>query len=296
MSDAIIARIGALSCWQNEIHCEPLSGGITNQNFVVQDGEMRYAARICEDRRFLGIDRRNERLCQAAAHRVNVAPEVIHAEDGILVSRFIRGRTCGQEDLRDPDLLSRLAEVLRQLHDSCGYLTGELLFFCPFQTIRTYTETARALRAELPADIDDLVNDSRELSTQIERYRPTLCHNDLLPANIMDDGVKLKIVDWEYAGVGNPLFDLASVAANGGLTDEQQTALVTVYAGRAEPSLMRDLRILKTVSLLREALWAVVQTVKSSIDFDYAGYAASHCEAYRVARQRIFETDSTGGQ
>ncbi|MFP6764142.1 MAG: choline/ethanolamine kinase family protein, partial [Planctomycetaceae bacterium] len=274
MSDTVTARIRALPYWQGEIHCEPLSGGITNQNFVVQDGATRCVARVCEESRFLGIDRRNERLCQVAAHRADVAPEILYSEDGILISSFIHGRTFSQADVCDPDILRRLAGVLRRLHDSRDQLTGELLFFCPFQAVRTYTATARALRAELPADIDDLMDDARKLSSQTGRYRPTLCHNDLLAANIMDDGGQIRIVDWEYAGIGNPVFDLASVAANNGLTDKQQTALVVAYAGRADPVMMRELQILKTVSLLREALWAVIQTVKSPINFDYADYAA----------------------
>jgi len=295
MNDPVIARIRALSCWQREIHCEPLSGGITNQNFLVQDGETRSVVRVCEERLFLGIDRRNERLCQVAAHHAGVAPEVTHSEDGILVSRFVRGRTCSQNDMRDPNRLVRLAEMLRQLHDSRLQLTGELLFFCPFQTVRTYADTARTLRAGLPAGIDELVDDSSELSKQVDQYRPALCHNDLLPANIIDDDGQLQIVDWEYAGIGNPLFDLASVSANCGLTDEQQVVLVAAYAGRAEPAVIRELSILKTVSLLREALWAVIQSVKSRIDFDYGSYAARNCEAYREARERL-EINRSGGK
>lgn len=292
MGDAIIARIRSLSCWQNKVACEPLFGGMTNQNFIVRDGDTRFVARVCEDRRFLDIDRRNERLCQAAAHHAGVAPRVVHSENGILVSTFINARTCGCDDVCDPDVLSRLARVLRQLHDARDQLTGGLLFFCPFQTVRTYTQTAGALGASLPADIDDLVDDSRELSKQIGPYRPTLCHNDLLAANIMDDSEKLQIVDWEYAGIGNPVFDLASVAANSGLTDEQELTLVAAYAGRSDPEIVRELRILKTVSLLREALWAIIQTVKSALDFDYAEYAARNCEAYKEARKRLIETNT----
>ena len=251
---------------------------------MVHDGESQFVARICEDRRFLGIDRRNERVCQAAASQAGISPEVVHFQDGILVSRFVEATTLQDENLHDAAMLRRVADTLRQLHNQRDRLTGEMLFFCPFQTVRTYTATARKIQATLPDDIEELLNDSRRLSHQISVYQPTLCHNDLLAANIMDDGDKLWLVDWEYAGIGNPLFDLASVAANCRLNDEREAELIEAYLGSVAESIVRELHILKSVSLLREALWAVIQTVKSEIDFDYVKYATDNFEAYKRAR------------
>ena len=279
-----LERINSLSCWKNDITCQPLTGGITNQNFVVQDGASKFVARICTDRPFLGIDRRNERDCQAAASQAGISPEVVHFEDGILVSRFVEAKTLQDENLHDAAMLRRFADSLRQLHNQRDRLTGEMLFFCPFQTVRTYTATARNIQATLPDDIEELLDDSRRLSNHISDYQPTLCHNDLLAANIMDDGKKLWLVDWEYAGIGNPLFDLASIAANCRLNDEREAELIEAYFGSVLESIVRELQILKTVSLLREALWAVIQTVKSEIDFDYVKYATDNFDAYKRAR------------
>jgi thiamine kinase-like enzyme len=114
-----------------------------------------------------------------------------------------------------------------------------------------------------------------------------LCHNDLLPANILDDGNELWLVDWEYAGIGNPLFDLAGVSSNARLSDEAEAALLEAYAGPVDPRIRREVRILKTVSLLREALWSVIQTVTSRIEFDYERYTAANLAAYEEARRRL---------
>ncbi len=283
--DHRIQRIRSLGFWPGPITLiEPLSGGITNHNYLVRAGDDAFVARLCVALELLGIDRRNEIICQREANALGVAPAVVHHEDGVLVSEHLAARTLKPADLRDPTLIPRLARVLHRLHDGWDRLLGEVLYFSVFQTVRTYTVTARTLGARLPDDIDDLLEDARGLSRQIAPFVPVLCHNDLLPANILDDGRRVWLIDWEYAGVGHPLFDLAGVSANGQFDEPLDVALLAAYRGTstADPQDLRELRILKTISLLREALWSVIQTVASDIDFDYQGYADTNFLAYRV--------------
>src|SRR5581483_3768020 len=100
--------------------------------------------------------------------------------------------------------------ILRRLHGAWDALAGEVLYFCPFQTVRTYAQTAARLGAGMPHDVAAILEDARGLSRRIAPFRPVLCHNDLLSANLIDDGRRLWLVDWEYAGIGHPLFDLAN--------------------------------------------------------------------------------------
>ncbi len=146
-------------------------------------------------------------------------------------------------------------------------VTGLVLYFCPFQTIRTYAQTAVALNAQLPDDIEKLLDDARLLANQIGPFRPVLCHNDLLPANMITSAGRLWLVDWEYAGMGHPLFDLASVSANAGLSDDEEAALLQSYRGEIDPRELDLIRVFKAASLLREALWAVIQTATSELAF-----------------------------
>jgi thiamine kinase-like enzyme len=276
-------KIRSLSLWSGPIQLERLDGGITNRNYLVDDAGERFVARIGAELLILGVDRRNEAQCHRAAQSLGVAPPLIHGEDGVLVSRYIPSRTLDPASAREPGVVPRLAQLLRQLHDGWDGLIGELLFFCPFQASRTYVATARRLGAVLPADIDSMLETARRLSRTITPYTPTLCHNDLLPANILDDGNRIWIVDWEYAGMGNPLFDLAGVSANCGYSKEQEIALLESYRGDLRQQDLLELRVLKVASLLRDALWGVVQTAVSDLDFDYHAYASYHFEKYRSA-------------
>jgi thiamine kinase-like enzyme len=286
---AHVQRLASLDFWPGPITVEPLPGGITNVNYRVRAGTRAYVARLCVERLLLGIDRRNEVVCQRAAHGLGVAPEVIHHEDGVLISAHLDARTLDAAAVRDARFVPRMAAVLRALHEGWDRLTGEMLYFSAFQTVATYTRTARVLKAELPEDIDALLDDARFLARQVAPFVPVLCHNDLLAANILDDGRHVWLVDWEYAGVGHPLFDLASVSSNCGFSADQERALLVAYAGQVDPRSLRELRILKTVSLLREALWAVIQTVASEIAFDYVKYARDNFTAYRTARAALDE-------
>jgi thiamine kinase-like enzyme len=280
-------RLKALDFWQGPITAEPIPGGITNYNYRVRTSGRTYVARLCVEKPLLGIDRRNEVVCQRAAHACGVAPEVVHHEDGVLVSAHLDARTLTAESVRDPAFLPRLAATLRQLHDGWDGLTGEMLYFSAFQTVRTYARTARELKARLPVDVDELLDDARRLARLVAPFVPVLCHNDLLAANILDDGRRVWLVDWEYAGMGHPLFDLANASANCALPDPLERDFLEAYRGKVDPRDLRELRVIKTVSLLREALWAVIQTVASDLPFDYFKYADDNFAAYRAARAAL---------
>ena len=162
-----------------------------------------------------------------------------------------------------------------------------MLYFCPFQTVRTYVRNAAEIAARLPSDIAQILADSALLSRRIAPFRPALCHNDLLAANLIDADGRLWLVDWEYAGMGHHGFDLGNLSANARFTDEQDHELLTAYQGQFTPVHLAELRIFRAMSLLRESLWATIQTVASDIKFDYHHYAAENLEAYRQARSRL---------
>jgi thiamine kinase-like enzyme len=121
------------------------------------------------------------------------------------------------------------------------------------------------------------------------------CHNDLLTANFLDDGEGLRILDWEYAGMGDRFFDLANFAVNHELDADGESALLTSYFGEARPADAKHLRLLRFMSDFREAMWGVLQQGVSDLDFDFAEYAARHFERLRrTAASEPFRAALTG--
>jgi len=146
---------------------------------------------------------------------------------------------------------------------------------------------SKAREVRLPEGINELLEDARSLPRRIGPFLPALCHNDLLAANLIWSDGRLWLIDWEYAGMGHPLFDLASVAANAGLTDTQEQALLESYRGMIDSRELEEIRTFKLASSLREALWAVIQSVIYELSFDYLGYASRNFEAYRQWQDQL---------
>ena len=256
---------------------EVLGGGITNRNFkVVVDGGT-YVLRVGgKDTELLGIDRRAEHEASLAAAAVGVGPEVVAfvEPEGYLVTRFIEGEVVVPEALREPEPIRRVAQALRAVHAGPPIPAR----FDSFRVVEAYAATAAAHGVFVPQAYER----ARVTAAEVERARGPVperpCHNDLLTANFIDDGSRIRIVDWEYAGMGDVYFDLANFAVNNGLPAEETTELLCAYFGDAAPEHVRALTLMRFMSDFREAMWGVVQQALSDLEFDFAAYAQQHFE------------------
>jgi thiamine kinase-like enzyme len=253
-----------------------LGGGITNHNLKVElgDGET-YVLRIAgRDTALLGIDRGVEYEASLAAAAVGVGPEVIDyvQPEGYLVTRFIEGEIVPADSMREPATIRRVVAALRPVHQGPP-LPGR---FDSFSVVEEYRSTAFARGVSVPTEYVR----ARQIARQIERARGPIperpCHNDLLNANFIDDGTRIRIVDWEYAGMGDIFFDLANFAVNHDLDEKARSELLAAYFGELRPADVRALELMRFMSLFREAMWGVVQGAVSELDFDFGAYAQEH--------------------
>ena len=245
-----------------ELVLTALSGGITNRNFLVTpgDGDDRYVIRLGgNDTHLLGISREVEHAATVAAAGVGVGPEVVAfiRPEGYLVTRFITGDPVSLEQVHEP---FRIVEAYRALAISHGVSI-------PAAWDRAHEASRRIERAFLEAPIE---------------LRP--CHNDLLNANFIDDGQRIRIVDWEYAGMGDPFFDLGNFSVNHELSPEEDTWLIEAYDGEVRAPRLARLALMRVVSDFREALWGVLQQAISTLDVDFVAYANEHFERLSPAR------------
>ena len=256
---------------------EPLGGGITNRNFkVTVDGEA-FVLRIGgKNTELLGIDRRVEHKATLAAAALGVGPEVVDfvEPDGYLVTRFIAGRPLALEEIAAADTLAAVAATLRRVHDAPA-IPGR---FDSFRVVEEY----RRIAEEGGTSVPDAYADAKDVAAAIENARGSRplhpCHNDLLNANFIDDGERIRIVDWEYAGMGDRFFDLANFSINHELDGEANDRLLAAYFGELRDEDREALRLMRFMSDFREAMWGVVQQAVSELDFDFAGYAREHFE------------------
>jgi thiamine kinase-like enzyme len=276
------ASITALPCWSGTPSGTPLHGGLSNAIWRVTDAVGDHVVRLGRDYPFHHVDRAREVMVARAAHAAGFAPAVEYSAPGVMVTQFLTARTWSAEDLRaDP---ARVAVLLRRFHEEMPRRAeGAAFLFWPFHVIRDY------LRQLSPGDGAAPIAAWQALNNALESVQPPLPlvfgHHDLLPANILDDGQRLWLIDYEYAGFGTCLFDLAGAASNAGMTAEQARALLAAYLGRApDAALTRAFDAMQVASLLRETLWALVSARHlAAPGVDYAAYAADNAARLAAA-------------
>ncbi len=248
-----------------------LDGGLTNRNFRVTTEERDVVVRLSstEDSAVLAIDRDAEYTSSRLAAEAGAAPEVVEyvPEHHLLVVDYIDGHTFTEEDLHDSTNLRRTAEVCRTLHAADRFPTD----FNMFDVQRAYLATVQQRGFRLP-------DRYLEFAPKVEHIRSALavrdegtvpCNNDLLAANIIDDGQRLWLIDYEYAGNNDPCFELGNLASESHLSTDQLIELVTYYYGRELRHKIARARLLGLMSNYGWTLWASIQDATSSLDFDF---------------------------
>jgi thiamine kinase-like enzyme len=279
------ARAAALPIWKGPVEPRPLAGGITNTNFTVEDGGRRYVVRIGGDIPLHGVLRFNERAASEAAAAAGISPAVIHAEPGVLVLAFVEGRTLTPADIRERAMQKRILPLLRRAHrEMPDHLRGPMLAFWVFHVIRDYAHTIRDGGHRLAPLLDGWLATATRLERVVGRIDLVLGHNDLLAANFIDDGKRIWLVDWDYAGFNSPLFDLGGLASNSELAEADRLWLLEAYFDRpVDEELARQSRAMLTASLLREAMWSMVSELHSAIEFDFKAYTEENLARFERA-------------
>jgi thiamine kinase-like enzyme len=292
--DPLVERIRDMPLWFGSVDPEPLLGGITNKNFLVCDRGRRYVVRTGGDILVHGVVRTNELAATRAAHAAGIGPSVVYAEPGVMVISFIEGRTFTPDDVRNPANLPRLVDLIRRCHrDIALHLRGPAPMFWPFHVVRDYAHTLREGGSRHTGLLPDLLARADDLEKSVGQIDVVFGHNDLLAANILDDGQKLWLLDWEYAGFNSPLFDLGGLASNSEMPADLADTLVSTYFGRpVDADLRRKSAAMTAVSLLRETLWAMVSEIHSTVDFDYAAYTAENLARFEASYSQYKKLES----
>ncbi len=280
-----IRQIKALPCWAGDVSLTPLEGGITNLNFLAEDKEGRYAVRVGSDIPEHHVMRFNELSAMHAAYAAGVAPRVKYAEPSVTVLDFVDSHTLSSDDVRDNEMLPRIVDLVKRCHQEVPkHLRGPALIFWVFHVIRDYGATLRERESSYGALVDELVGHGNALEGAAGPFDIVFGHNDLLAANILDDGSRLWLIDYDYAGFNSPLFDLGGLASNNGLSEKQEALCLEQYfESPVTDDLLRRYSAMKCASLLRETMWSMVSEITSDLDFDYAAYTAENLETFRHA-------------
>lgn len=275
-------QIRELDFWKGGITLEPIEGGITNQNFVVTNHGQKFFVRMGNDIPLHGVMRFNELEASIAAAKVGLSPDVAYHAPGVLILNFIEGKTLTDTEIRQDAYLERILPMLHTCHrELAQQIRGPALIFWVFHVIRDYLGTLQNDGSRLSNMLLALQEKGAVLEAAVGSVDIVYGHNDLLAANFIDDGNRLWLIDWDYAGYNSPLFDLANLASNNGLTRDQEDWLLQHYFNAPISDQTRHgFEAMKCASLLRETLWSMVSEIHSQLDFDFVDYTRENLKRF----------------
>ena len=274
------SKIKSLPIWEGNIDIKPLDGGITNFNFLVKDSGKEVVVRLGSDIPEHLVYRSNEVTVSKAAYEIGVSPELIYNEPGVLVLDFIKSSTL--EPLTVRENLEKIIPVIKKIHNQIpNKLSGQPSIFWVFYVIKYYSNFLLKNKSSHSSLIPELLSKSNKLENLSSPREIVFGHNDLLAANFLDDGSKIWVIDWEYGGFNDPLFDIGGLASNNNFDLEMENLTLEMYYNK-KPSteLMIRYNAMKTASLLRETMWSMVSEITSKLDFDYGDYTSENLSKF----------------
>ncbi len=285
MNNEMHSKITQLPCWKSSVEIEPLSGGMTNHNFKVTDKDGVFVVRIGSDDPVHLISRRNETASTRAAFEIGVSPELLYHQPGILVVCFIEGRVYQEADVRIDENLLRIVKLLHHFHHQMPQHFHEVpVMFWVFQVLRHYHHLLNSGGSRHQQRLSDLVTSAEVLEKAVGPVDIVFSHNDLLAANFIDDGDKIWLIDFDYAGFNSPLFDLSNLASNNELGADQEIIMLEAYFGHSfDRHHWRSYYAMKCASLLRETMWSMVAEIHSELEVDFEEYTAVNLQRFEQA-------------
>jgi thiamine kinase-like enzyme len=266
--NALLDQLPALAGRTRQI--EDLPGGLTNRNLKITTSDGVYVARCSgSSSNLLAIDRDNEDFNSRAAQRAGVgAPVIDYRPDlGILLIGYLEGVTLSKDDFAREGIIAKAAHACRTLHSGTRFRNDFDMFALQPSYLKIIRENGFRIPEHYPDFADQFAAIRMALVTPDQTTVP--CHNDLLAANFVEDGDKIWLIDYEYAGNNDPCFELGNIWRDNRLSLEQLEGLVAAYFGRSTRHELARARLQGTVSQYGWTLWGCIQNGGSALDFDF---------------------------
>jgi thiamine kinase-like enzyme len=258
-------------------------GGLTNRNYKVTIGRENYVLRLAGAGTADYIDRKLEEHNARIAAAAGVNAEVLFFDpgSGTMLCRFVDSLTMSAASFQDLARVERAARAFRRMHD---WATPFANRFDVFRQIDEYLALLRRNRARIPDGYDQLQQAAEgaraALAANPARLAP--CHNDPLAENFLDTGERMVLVDWEYAGMNDPMWDLGDLSVEAEFGPAQEEALLRAYFGGAVPPAEAGRMVIsKGLCDLVWTVWGLIQVMNDNPVDDFWAYALNRFERCR---------------
>lgn len=260
-----------------DVSVSSLSGGHMNATYLATVDDEKYVVRVSgRDRSIFTSDETTERYNVSAAASVGAAPRIVEAlsDFRVTVVEYLDGDVLSPETLGTPGQVPRLAAALRKLHSAPRFLNDVDWFV----TTRGWIRECEARHVRVPEGLRERKEALEHAAAALARHpMPTApCHNDLTADNMVDDGRRIRFIDFEYSGNNDPCYDVGDVAFQSELDDDWRAKLCEAYFGRADPFLLARMTLHSMLGAAAWSVWAALQATLSTLDIDYQEISAAY--------------------
>ena len=269
--------------FKEDIAVERFGKGISNYTFLVTCNNRKFIAKFLNDLTLFHTTHIQEVAAAKAAHKLGIAPKIIHYDNKVIVSEYIQSKTLTTEEIKEEERLKELISLLKLVHKNAAYyFRGPAMFTWSFYCIRNYIRTLKNLNSPHIENFNNYLKDIIIFEDISSPFEIVFTHGDFFISNILDDGKKLWLVDWEYAGYNSPLSDIASLSKHGQLDQEEENFILKQYYEIPITSkLMHQLQAMKCASILKEGLWSMIAEIEPPIDYDFRQYTKEKLDVYK---------------
>jgi len=265
--------IGRVDEWKNkQVEIQELTEGLTNHNFKVTVGTQSYVVRIPGSGSDVFVDRDKELHNTLSASDVGVGARVFYSfkSDYAIITEFLEGKVMSPESFKRKDVIFRTVQAIKEVNTKGNFVSH----FVMFEKFDEYREIVKKHTIRLPDNFDEAEDIVRRVQRRFVRNMPKLvsCHNDLLAENFIDQGNRMRIIDWELSGLNDSCFELGDFSVEQGFNESEDKLIIETYFGHFDEQKYARMNVYKYMADVLWTLWAVIQNHFSVLDFDYWEY------------------------
>ena len=274
----------------DEITVEKLGGGISNFSFLVTCNNDKFVAKFLNELTIFHTTHLQEIAANKAAHKLGIAPKIMYYNNKVIIFKHIQAKTLTTKDIKEEEKLRKLISLIKLIHKKIAYyFRGPAMISWNFYSVRDYIRTLKNLNSPHIEKFNNFLKDVKILEDISSPFEIVFTHGDLFLPNILDDGKKLWLVDWEYSGFNSPLTDIASLSKHGQLNQEEENFILKQYYNVPITSkLKHQFQAMKCCSILKETLWSMIAEVKPPIEYDFRQYTKEKLDVYRKESEKFF--------
>lgn len=272
--EQLILKLKKLSFFEGNIELDLIEGFMTNYNYLVFHNNNKYVLKFGNYSEHYGVIRSHEIEASNAGHKAGISPAVIYSDNEIIIFNYIKSNYLTPEKIREKITLKKIVNLIKVVHNEVTkYLENPNMENNIFQLINKRIIKLKKSNSPYIESLKNYINDYEFFKKKFEQHEKVFTHNDFFYKNILDDGKRLWLVDWEYSGFNSPFLDLANLSKNNELSTDDDNFILEAYCGDlVDSSSIYQFYALKCVSLLNELLWSMISEIFSKKVFDYKSY------------------------